>query len=525
EDGKNEQDIIIKILLTNVLMQFLSSQGTPILMRVAIMHNMIHTKLMMTMHQTASRLTKLIDNRLFNMCENLKLLLFLILFSALFNKQTIAFNNQGNSELRLAQWNCRGFNVSTLYIKHLLSHCDILALSEHKLYPCNRFKLDSVHSDFRCYSTSSKNLNDFNCGKIWGNGGVAIFWRDSLSNYVIPVKDMSTDRIVCLKVSIVQTAPIYIFSVYLPQQNCEIDMYDDVLFSLEHFVQKASMDGSVIILGDVNSNLGTLTGCRGHGNPSSNGIKLYDFMQRNLLTAIDMTDLACGLRHTFEMTRNNALHVSYIDHVILSYTLRECVLSCTVLEDEPDNTSDHLPIQTILNLNAQIERCPDIEAPKGFAWNKLNCNEIKDSYTNSVTLKCNDILLELRSILSSRTLNAAEIDHFINRIVESLILSSNAHIPKRKFLKYVKPFWNSTLTSLAKDKKAKWHKWVSQGRSRDPSNDVRKQYKESKKMFSKTYQAAQLEYEREELEKLYTSEQSDQRFYWYLVNKHRRSSK
>ncbi|CAH1790832.1 unnamed protein product, partial [Owenia fusiformis] len=137
---------------------------------------------------------------------------------------------------------------------------------------------------------------------------------------------------------------MYIFSVYLPQQNCVIDNFEDVLFSLEQFVQEANIDGNVVILGDVNSNLGQLTGSRGHGDPSSNGYNLFEFMKRNILTAIDMTEITTGPTHTFEMMRNEVLHVSYIDHVIISSQLANNILTCKVFEDEPDNTSDHLPI-------------------------------------------------------------------------------------------------------------------------------------------------------------------------------------
>ena len=77
-----------------------------------------------------------------------------------------------NMGISLCQWNMNGFNTSQLYLDQLMNSYDIIAISEHKLYPANKHKLNIKPDKFGMVSKCSQHLDPQNCGIVWGCGGV-----------------------------------------------------------------------------------------------------------------------------------------------------------------------------------------------------------------------------------------------------------------------------------------------------------------------------------------------------------------
>lgn len=89
---------------------------------------------------------------------------------------------QNDSNIVIGAWNARGLNDAQHYIHHLLKKCDILVLSEHKLYQCQINRLQKIHHDFEAYGKSSKWLKDKNVSqRPTCHGGIGILWNKSLS--------------------------------------------------------------------------------------------------------------------------------------------------------------------------------------------------------------------------------------------------------------------------------------------------------------------------------------------------------
>lgn len=75
--------------------------------------------------------------------------------------------------------NCGGIYGNLKYAKDLLKKCDVLAVTEHWLYPDDLSFLETLDGSFKCYSSSSSK-NYLNYRWRMGQGWLAILWRDGI---------------------------------------------------------------------------------------------------------------------------------------------------------------------------------------------------------------------------------------------------------------------------------------------------------------------------------------------------------
>ena len=95
-------------------------------------------------------------------------------------------------------------------------------------------------------------------------------------------------------------------------------------------------------------------------------------------------------------------------------------------------------------------------------------------------------------------------------------------LPQTKFNKAFKPYWGEALQSLSKEKKISMREWEKAGRPRDQENTAYIRYKEAKRNFRREQRAKICDYEKECLQKIAESQDLDQRFFWHMVNKHKK---
>ena len=67
--------------------------------------------------------------------------------------------------------------------------------------------------------------------------------------------------------------------------------------------------------------------------------------------------------------------------------------------------------------------------------------------------------------------------------------------------------------------------WIKEGRPRDKSNTVFINYKEAKKIFRKQQRRNAYEYEKKSMKELASTQELDQKYFWYRVNKNKRALK
>ncbi len=445
------------------------------------------------------------------------------LLSIFATRNTQTMEDSQSKMLTCAAWNMRGMGTSGPYMKQLLSEVDILALSEHKLFECELWKLADITRGVTAHAKSSDDLLDADCGSKPGHCGVALMWKDDLSQYIRPVKTVGLDRICAVEVCFPGRKILTVIAVYLPHAACTIANYTEQLDSLETLVHERHLRGDVTILGDLNAHFGPDAGIRCWGKTTVNGGKFLDFSRRNELSIVDIEEGATGPVHTFA---NDMGGSSYIDHCVVTSEVRTNVHRCWVFQDCIANTSDHLPIGITLAVGAQLTAVDEpCSAYTRIKWHKLDSAYIQETYTRRME-EASGQLLQARAMQTSLgTLgNKTNIDKLAVDFTEAVHASCSG-MPMEGRQKHLKPYWSPELSMLSKQEKTTWKAWIQAGRPRSADDTVYQQYKAAKRIFRRRQRQTMREYELRQIEDLIMTQEMDQRRFWQLVNKARSPKK
>lgn len=360
-----------------------------------------------------------------------------------------------HDELRISSWNCRGFNCSEAYLKHLSHQSDIILLQEHWLWPFQLQKLSSAIDGFSAFGVSDSRLCETS-NLHRGCGGVAFLWRKSLS--VTPVTlNVGSDRLCATELPLTcgRVERIIIFNVYAPSSDAEILEFNDCIHSLEEEINRVDHNTTaVVIAGDFNAHLGTLAGPRGSGSPNQRGFALKEFIDRNKLFVASHSSLSSGPSFTYHSGR----YYSTIDYIIVNGPCSGLLASCKGLPDHPLNVSDHVPLT--LSLKAVTEEANTQTTPtKRIHWEKaVNTGAVLDF------AKCVDECT--RKHLNAHLGDVEELDKEVQAVCESVLGISNSILPlKTGGNKGSRKFFNdSQLRQLCKTSKTSWSEWSKAGR-------------------------------------------------------------
>ena len=135
--------------------------------------------------------------------------------------------NTPTTSVTVTTWNCRGVKNAVPYLHHLIENdSDIIAITEHWLWPCQLHMLQNIHPDYDGFGFSDNRLHE-NTDLIRGCGGVGIIWKKSLS--VSPVTNISSDRLCAVRLSVhddpENVCSITILCVYLPSSDHPTDRH------------------------------------------------------------------------------------------------------------------------------------------------------------------------------------------------------------------------------------------------------------------------------------------------------------
>ena len=87
-----------------------------------------------------------------------------------------------------------------------------------------------------------------------GKGGVALLWHNRIYHIFTPLS-FKDDRINGLQLEISPLNYVYLFQVYLPCSNYQMASFYDYLDKLSNLLGSYSDKGTVIIMGDLNTNI------------------------------------------------------------------------------------------------------------------------------------------------------------------------------------------------------------------------------------------------------------------------------
>ena len=132
--------------------------------------------------------------------------------------------------LNIMSWNATGTMSSSSYLCKCLemNKIDICGLSEHWLSPRNSHFLNDINSNYNWLSVCDTNLLAQNRG--YDKGGVAFMWNKKLDNHISPIQ-LDDDRLLGLQVHFSHLT-LYIFQVYLPSSNNNIELFKSYIEKL-----------------------------------------------------------------------------------------------------------------------------------------------------------------------------------------------------------------------------------------------------------------------------------------------------
>ena len=143
-----------------------------------------------------------------------------------------------------------------MYFSELIDSFDIFAISEHCLFAEQLELLEaSTNYTYNCIAVSSEDNPSILSGKP-AHGGVASFWKTCFNDLVKPLENIDSDRILGIRCDFNEKSTFFILSVYMPASSHCIEEFNEYLDYLWALYNSLSTEGFVIIMGDLNGDLG-----------------------------------------------------------------------------------------------------------------------------------------------------------------------------------------------------------------------------------------------------------------------------
>ena len=216
------------------------------------------------------------------------------------------------------------------------------------------------------------------------HGSVALLWKRTIDDFVTPLENIESDRIVGIRCDFDNCDPLFILSVYLPSSNSTIDEFEEYLDFLWALYDSLSDKGHVLVLGDFNGDLGDSLGNKGKYPPNQPGSKLLDFANYFNLCPANLLSNCNGPLETY--IPDFGRHRSTLDFIFVPNCLLGNIISCKTFDMQIENTSDHLPVTLELNYPTSSldiiadDFASDLESDPKIDWSKFSQEEISEKY-------------------------------------------------------------------------------------------------------------------------------------------------
>ena len=418
---------------------------------------------------------------------------------------------RGPNQLKIACWNSRGFSAAMPYLRKLLKENDVVAIAEHWLHDNRLSLLEDVASDIRVHGRASNFAKADNYGTKRGQGGVALLWKSNLIG-VTEISNIIHDRICGIRIATQDGGVLNVFSVYMPAQGCGEDL-DVCLDDLAEILSSMEQGSTNVVCGDFNADMGSKGGPRSRREATKQGKSLYRLVNEFGYVASNLMPLTTGPVSTYIGPNGH----STIDYILVPQALELNVTACQVYRYDAINTSDHQPVQIVLNIEGLKRNTQNKQTTSIKRWDKLTNTQIQELYASPLNLNTRQLV----ATLSDPELTEHDLDQCIEDFVGKM-KSASHKIPSSKFRKHIKPYWNSSLSDLKKAKVTSYRKWVEGNRPRDEGNVLRIAYKHSKKLFRAELKRLSKNYEDDQIAQAVKAAEIDRGQFWKLVKKSRK---
>lgn len=361
--------------------------------------------------------------------------------------------------LRICTYNCRSIKNSMPDLLRLLDCHDIVCVQEHWLLPIELDSLANVHLDFYATGTSAVDIStNILIGRPYG--GTAIFYRKSLclthSAKSIPIDEKCISG---LELSS-DNGPLVLLNVYMPTEY-----RDD--HSLEKYTNVCSQLGAILmdseaaqfmILGDFNCETGS---------------RFYNVLS-HLMSEFDliMSDL-CFLTNAFTYCSDNGINRSWIDHIITSRSVHNCIMDVNVFYDHI--CSDHRPLSASLKCTPSTNIDARENSSNNFVSSSQWANASPAELYSYLTELSNGLsLINIPIYLLDSTVNCTDshyhstIDSYYSDIMNCVKKAVECAIPKKcvHISEYNVPGWNDVVKDKYDLSREAFLEWVANEKPR-----------------------------------------------------------
>ena len=174
--------------------------------------------------------------------------------------------------------------------------------------------------------------------------------------------------------------------------------------------------------------------------------------------------------------------LSTIDHFLGPSHMLSSISKCVVAEEDPINTSDHLPILAQMELCFHPNAAPSPVEPQNQThskpnWDKLSPMEIEALYTVPIEEQLSQIKCPtLEECLENPTL----IDQHLTTLTTLMLQTAYNSIPLKKYSPHKKQGWDDKLRQAQRAAQQAYKVWRAAGKPRNSDHPVRNHYKSSK---------------------------------------------
>ena len=369
-----------------------------------------------------------------------------------------------NKQLNIVTYNCNVFNdKKCLFIRELFQSCDFLLLQEHGQYKSRLDILSCIDENAVYWGSSAMDESVLLSGRP--HGGTAIIWKSNVAYNVIPIQCKSV-RLSAVDVIISDALSLMIINVYMPcderYYGDNVSDFNDVLDEISYLMHKYKPT-YYICGGDFNSDFS-------RNSPQTEMLSNFMLVEH----FINPGSENC-YQIDYRYISSDHQHSSYIDHILLSENLDNCIISYRTV-DSVDNLSDHKAVTCLLDIYVKYLPANDYPQNKHCLWSDAthqNINDYKELLDKKLCYVKNTE--DIYSCKNYRCNNHnSDISYLYDYIVNACIESAEKVIPQRKperskdqkKAKHI-PGWNEMVEPHRK-RALFWHDmWKEQGSPRD----------------------------------------------------------
>ena len=400
----------------------------------------------------------------------------------------------GSFKLSCVSFNCKAFKSGSDYLAKLLSENDILCLTETWLRPGELVGIKPwlqnhpllCNSEYKIFAKSAMDDTANYNGRPYG--GVCIIARKS-DQLLFREIESPNPRIIQAGVHNIKGDLLQVIcNVYMPycDGSKNIESLVDTIDELQITIDQYSARCPVKLLGDFNCNVPRdAPDCskwyknRGY---NSHSLIVYNFMVANNLVAIDRS-FTQSIDYTYFCDKREVF--SWLDHVMCFHYDMYSVTECIVVNREPDNDSDHLPIRFVFHVKDASDTLFKANMSADRKGNSVyvswKCANAQARYKSALEAKLYNMKSLTINVSDSSEAVQCEVDRFTEDFTKAVhdATKESGCSPNKHF--QPKPYWCPELSYMRDRKRFWWKIWTDNGRPKKGA--VYECYKGIKKMF------------------------------------------